>query len=74
MKRRFAILAAATTLGILGPAPVPAEAAAAAGKWCMTYCDVIHVGCEKTIGWLDDDACEEWHKGCLDGCRVNEKK
>ena len=52
---------------------IPAPASAAADKsWCMTYCDAIHVGCKKTLGWLDMEACEEWKKGCLDGCKVND--
>ena len=72
MNRRLAVLAAAT--GLLAAVSIPQSvgAAEAAGTWCMTYCDAIHVGCEKTIGWLDETACQEWHKGCLDGCRVNE--
>ncbi len=73
MNRRLAFLAALTVmLGVAAdPRPTAAEEA---GKWCMTYCDAVHVGCKKTIGLLDAEACEEWHKGCLDGCRVNEKK
>lgn len=71
MKRRLALLSAAVALTALGRAPAPADAAQAAGRWCKTYCDAIHVGCRKTIGWLDEDACEQWHSGCLDGCDVN---
>jgi hypothetical protein len=73
MRWRIGTLAAAGTVIALTAAPPPTPAAVAAvRKWCMTYCDVIHVGCKKTIGWLDQEACEEWHKGCLDGCRVAE--
>lgn len=54
-------------------APPAARGEAAAGRtWCMTYCDAIHVGCKKTLGWLDEQACDDWHSGCLDGCRVGE--
>ena len=31
----------------------------------------VYLGCRKTVGWFDQDACEEWKKGYLDGCRVN---
>lgn len=73
MKRRLLAVAASAVLMGLGAAPAPAEGAVlAAKKWCMTYCDAIHLGCQKTIGWFDDNACEEWHEGCLDGCRVNQ--
>jgi len=37
----------------------------------MTYCDVIHLGCQKTLGWFDMEGCDQWKKGCLDGCKVN---
>lgn len=71
MTRRLAMLTAGSVLLALGAPPSGARAAVVAGKWCKTYCDVIHVGCKKTIGWLDEDACEEWHQGCLDGCDVD---
>lgn len=49
----------------------PTEARAAVGTdFCGLYCDAIYVGCQATIGKLDDDACLEYHKGCLDGCEV----
>jgi hypothetical protein len=50
---------------------LPSEAAVVGKTWCMTYCDVIHLGCKKTFGWFDEEACEEWKMGCMDGCRVN---
>ncbi|MFQ5746051.1 MAG: hypothetical protein ACE5HF_02375 [Gemmatimonadota bacterium] len=64
MKR--ALLAAAAAATIIGT-PRPASAKV---DWCGLYCDVIYLGCKKTIGWLDQDACDEWHQGCLDGCDV----
>jgi hypothetical protein len=68
MGRRIGLLT-----GALAAIAIPAPASAAAAQsWCMTYCDVIHVGCKKTLGWLDMEACEEWKKGCLDGCKVND--
>ena len=73
MSRRLGLLAAVAALLGLGAEVDGAGAAEASGKWCKTYCDAIHVGCEKTIGWLDDEACDEWHRGCLDGCEVNER-
>lgn len=74
MRQRIALLAAVAGLLTLGTVTPPAEGAEAARTWCMTYCDAVHVGCKKTIGLLDQEACEEWHEGCLEGCRVNEKK
>jgi ABC-type sugar transport system substrate-binding protein len=74
MIRRIGILCAAGAVLALGTAPVPpAQAAAAAAKtWCMTYCDAIQLGCRKTVGWFDQDACDRWWDGCMDGCRVND--
>jgi len=72
MKLRLAALASSAVLMALAGPPA-AAASQSARQWCMTYCDAIHVGCEKTIGWLDEDACTEWHAGCLEGCRVNER-
>ena len=74
MMRRLGVVTAATALLLVGQSPGAAAATETAGKWCKTYCDAIHVGCQKTIGWLDEDACEEWHRGCLDGCAVNERQ
>jgi hypothetical protein len=72
MSRRLRILGATIAVAALG-AMTPQPAQAATGKtWCMTYCDTIHLGCKKTVGWFDQDACEEWKRGCLDGCRVND--
>jgi hypothetical protein len=72
MERRIGLLTGAlAAIAIAIPAPAPASAAADR-SWCMTYCDTIHVGCKKTLGWLDMEACEEWKKGCLDGCKVND--
>jgi hypothetical protein len=31
---------------------------------------VIYIGCSKTFGWFDEQACEEWKEGCMDGCRA----
>jgi len=70
MMRRIGMMSAALAVVTFGATPAP-SAAAAARNWCMTYCDAIHLGCRKTVGWFDQDACEEWKKGCLDGCRVN---
>lgn len=54
--------------GLTGP---PAEARATVDTdFCGLYCDAIYVGCQATIGKLDEDACLEYHKGCLDGCEV----
>ena len=72
MNGRVAVLAGAAVLVALAGQPGTA-AGQSAKQWCMTYCDAIQVGCEKTIGWLDPDACTEWHAGCLEGCRVNER-
>jgi len=67
--RRIGLLLTAVALTSLG-AP---EAGAAADKaWCMTYCDAIHLGCKKTLGLWDQETCEQWKAGCLDGCRVND--
>ncbi len=72
MSTRLRILGAAISVAALGVTTAP-EAIATVGKtWCMTYCDAIHAGCKKTVGWFDQAACEEWWQGCLDGCRVNE--
>lgn len=72
MPRRIRLLGgAAALLALMTPSPSSAGEAADRA-WCMTYCDAIHVGCQKTIGWLDMEACDEWQKGCLDGCRVND--
>ena len=72
MKRRIAV--AALALAFAGPGlRAPAVEAAAADKtWCMTYCDTVHLGCKKTVGWFDMDACDKWLEGCLDGCKVND--
>jgi len=70
MKGRLAILATALAISAAGPPPA-GGATVSARTWCGTYCDVIHVGCKKTLGWLDPDACDDWHAGCLDGCQVN---
>lgn len=49
----------------------PTEARAAVDTdFCGLYCDTIYVGCKATIGRLDPDACEEYHEGCLEGCKV----
>jgi len=71
MVRRIRLLSAAVTVAALGTITAPPVQAATARSWCMTYCDTIHLGCRKTVGWFDKDACEEWKRGCLDGCRVN---
>ena len=70
MSRRLGILAIALAMAATDPPAV--EGQTAAKTWCMTYCDVVHVGCTKTFGWLDPQACDDWHAGCLDGCRVND--
>ncbi|MFQ5890596.1 MAG: hypothetical protein ACE5JR_11160 [Gemmatimonadota bacterium] len=69
MRRTIILLAALFTLtgGSADDAP-----AAAKVNWCGLYCDVIYIGCKKTIGLLDPDSCLEWHTGCLDGCRANQ--
>jgi hypothetical protein len=67
--RRTALVLAAVAV-VVGSDP-GGEAVARTNGWCGLYCDAIYVGCTKTVGWLDDDACEEWHLGCLDGCNVN---
>jgi hypothetical protein len=67
--RRMGVLGAALLWLALG-GPPETRAAAADKTWCMTYCDTIHLGCKKTLGWFDDEACDQWKKGCLDGCRV----
>jgi len=72
MMRRIGMLSAALAVVVLGAATTPPREAAAAKTWCMTYCDAVHLGCQKTLGWFDQKACEEWHDGCLDGCRVND--
>jgi hypothetical protein len=72
MVRRIRLLSAAVTFAALGAVTAPPAEAAAKKGWCMTYCDAIHLGCKKTVGWFDQDACEEWKRGCLDGCRVND--
>ncbi|MDP2470578.1 MAG: hypothetical protein Q8W45_02835 [Candidatus Palauibacterales bacterium] len=69
-RRKMAVFGLLGSVVALGATARPSSAAEK--SWCMTYCDAIHVGCKKTLGWLDDDACEEWHEGCLDGCRVND--
>jgi hypothetical protein len=71
MVRRIGMLSAALAVVTLGATTAPSSAAARTRAWCMTYCDTIHLGCQKTVGWFDPDACEEWKRGCLDGCRVN---
>ncbi len=71
MMRRIWVLSSALAVVTLGVATTPPPEANAARTWCMTYCDAVHIGCSKTVGWFDQNACEEWHDGCLDGCRVN---
>ena len=71
MTRRIRLLSATFAIAALGTITPPPAEAANAKSWCMTYCDTIHLGCRKTVGWFDKDACEEWKRGCLDGCRVN---
>jgi hypothetical protein len=71
MVRRIRVLGLAVTVAGLGLIPAPRAEAATDKSWCMTYCDAIYLGCEKTVGWFDPEACEEWKRGCLDGCRVN---
>lgn len=71
MMRRIGMLSAALAVVTLGATAAPSAAEARTRTWCMTYCDTIHLGCQKTVGWFDQDACDEWKKGCLDGCRVN---
>lgn len=71
MNRTRGMLSVAVLATALGLGPATVEAAATTEKtWCMTYCDVIHIGCLKTLGWFDDQACDEWKEGCLDGCRA----
>ena len=72
MNRRIGMLLAAFVALLASAPPVPSEAAVVAKTRCITYCDVIYLGCKKTFGWFDEEACEEWSKGCLDGCRVND--
>ena len=73
MFRRMGLLGTALVVVAIGADTTPANAAAARKTWCMTYCDAVHLGCKKTVGWFDENACEEWKKGCMDGCRVNDK-
>ena len=70
MRRRISLLGSAVAVAVLATTASPARAATDKA-WCMTYCDAIHIGCQKTLGWFDLEACEQWKKGCLDGCRVN---
>jgi len=76
VNRRIGMLSVALVAIVASAPPSPsraAEAAVEANKsWCMTYCDAIYLGCMKTFGWFDEEACEEWKEGCLDGCRVND--
>jgi hypothetical protein len=72
MTNRIRLLSATLAIAALGTIPPPPAEAATDKSWCMTYCDAIHLGCRKTVGWFDQDACEEWKRGCLDGCRVND--
>ncbi|MCK5488648.1 MAG: hypothetical protein KAI98_01595 [Gemmatimonadetes bacterium] len=72
MKSRIRLLIAAVAVAALGTIAAPPAEAAKGKAWCMTYCDTIHLGCQKTVGWFDQQACEDWKKGCLDGCRVND--
>lgn len=55
----------AGTAGIGTPTEARAE-----GDFCGLYCDSIYLGCKATIGRLDEEACEEFHEGCLEGCAV----
>ena len=71
MVRRIRLLSATFAVATLGTITPPSAEATTDKSWCMTYCDAIHLGCRKTVGWFDQDACEEWKRGCLDGCRVN---
>jgi hypothetical protein len=73
MRRVVLCLAALVVMSGAATAPAPAAAAKLAG-FCGLYCDAIYLGCRKTIGWFDLEACQEWHDGCLDGCRVNQPK
>jgi hypothetical protein len=70
MKRRVELLSVVALTAILGSGPPTARAAEVERTWCMTYCDVIYIGCSKTFGWFDEQACEEWKEGCMDGCRA----
>lgn len=74
MNRRIGMLSVALVAIVASAPPSPSRAAEAEAdkSWCMTYCDAIYLGCMKTFGWFDEDACEEWKQGCLDGCRVND--
>lgn len=58
------LLAGLTTAG------APEAHAASSADFCGLYCDTIYLGCKATIGQLDEEACEEFHEGCLEGCEV----
>ncbi len=72
MVNRIGVLRAAIALAALGSVTAPPAQAETAKSWCMTYCDAIHLGCKKTLGLFDQEACDEWKQGCMDGCRVND--
>lgn len=63
MRRLALMIAAAASLSAGRP-----DAGVARTISCGLYCDVIDLACRKSIGWLDLDACQQWHEGCLDGC------
>ena len=48
MMRRIGMLSAALAVVTLGATTAPSAAAAKTRTWCMTYCDTIHLGCQKT--------------------------
>lgn len=77
MRRFMLALAAAAVLAAGTAEPKPARAATAATaatvaatNWCFLYCDSIYLGCKALVGKVDEEACKEWRKGCLEGCKV----
>lgn len=62
------ILAATATLAMFsmgGPDVPEAEA-----DLCRFYCETVTVACKLSFGKVDEDYCESWREGCVDGCRV----
>lgn len=69
MRRTVIALAVLGLSGLSGPDVPAAEAG-----FCRLYCESITVGCKVTFGKIDEDYCEEWREGCVEGCRVAQRE
>lgn len=68
MRRILMATTALVLTSLTGPQVPEAEAG-----FCRIYCESVTVGCKVTFGQVDEDYCENWREGCIDGCRVDRK-